>query len=150
LKFCLEGTRRNLVEWGHEYLRSLAGEIGQEHNKRVEKQANEEDLFQLVDVIIPYFMKNHEEPEAVDLLMEIEQLEKLLNFTTDANYERVCNYLLSCCNYASRPRRNDECLTEQPTKSSLNITNTHKHSELHKRSMISISLKRLWRLAKTK
>jgi 26S proteasome regulatory subunit N1 len=37
LKFCLEGTRRNLVEWGHEYLRSLAGEIGQEHNKRVEK-----------------------------------------------------------------------------------------------------------------
>jgi 26S proteasome regulatory subunit N1 len=56
-----------------------------------------------VDVIIPYFMKNHEEPEAVDLLMEIEQLEKLLNFTTDGNYERVCNYLLSCCNYAADP-----------------------------------------------
>ena len=37
LKFCLQGTRRNLVEWGHEYLRSLAGEIGHEHNKRVEK-----------------------------------------------------------------------------------------------------------------
>jgi len=34
LKYCLEGTRRNLVEWGHEYLRSLAGEIGQEFTKR--------------------------------------------------------------------------------------------------------------------
>jgi 26S proteasome regulatory subunit N1 len=44
LKFCLQGTRKNLVEWGHEYLRSLAGEIGQEHNKRVENQENEDDL----------------------------------------------------------------------------------------------------------
>lgn len=103
LKFCLQGTRRNLVEWGHEYLRSLAVEIGTEHNKRVEKQENEDDLLQLVEVIIPYFMKNHEEPEAVDLLMEIEQLDKLLNATTEANYERVCLYLLSCANYAADP-----------------------------------------------
>ena len=36
LKYCLQGTRKNLIEWGHEYLRSLAGEIGQEYNKRVE------------------------------------------------------------------------------------------------------------------
>ena len=36
LKFCLEGTRRNLIDWGHEYLRSLSGEISQEYNKRVE------------------------------------------------------------------------------------------------------------------
>jgi hypothetical protein len=28
LLYCLEGTRKNLIEWGHEYLRSLAGEIG--------------------------------------------------------------------------------------------------------------------------
>lgn len=103
LKFCLQGTRKNLVEWGHEYLRSLAGEIGQEHNKRVENQENEDDLQQLVEVIIPYFMKNHEEPEAVDLLMEMEQLDKLLNVTTDTNFERVCLYLLSCANYAADP-----------------------------------------------
>jgi 26S proteasome regulatory subunit N1 len=36
LKYCLEGTKRNLVEWGHEYLHSLSGEIGKEYNKRVE------------------------------------------------------------------------------------------------------------------
>ena len=36
LKFSLLGTKRNLIEWGHEYLRSMAGEIGQEYNKRVE------------------------------------------------------------------------------------------------------------------
>jgi len=31
-------------------------------------------------------MKNHEEPEAVDLLMEVEALEKLVNFSNDSNY----------------------------------------------------------------
>jgi 26S proteasome regulatory subunit N1 len=25
LKFCLKGTRKELVSWGHEYLRCLAG-----------------------------------------------------------------------------------------------------------------------------
>jgi 26S proteasome regulatory subunit N1 len=72
LKFCLEGTRKNLIEWGHEYLRSLAGEIGQEYNKRVEASEGVDDIMFLVDIIIPHFMKNHEEPEAVDLLMEVE------------------------------------------------------------------------------
>lgn len=101
LKYCLEGSKRNLLDWGHEYLRSLAGEIGQLYNKRVEEGQDVSDLLQLVDIIIPHFMKNHEEPEAVDLLMEVESLERVLNFTNDSNFERVCNYLLSCSYYAA-------------------------------------------------
>ena len=57
----------------------------------------------LVDVIIPYFMNHHEEPEAVDLLMEVEKLEKMLDFTNEHNYERVGLYLLSCAQYAVDP-----------------------------------------------
>lgn len=34
LKFKLEGTKGDLGRWGHEYLRSLAGEIGQEYSAR--------------------------------------------------------------------------------------------------------------------
>lgn len=101
LKYCLEGTKRNLLEWGHEYLRSLAGEIGQVYNKRIEEGQDVTDLLFLVDIIIPHFMKNHEEPEAVDLLMEVESLERVINFTNDSNFERVCNYLLSCSYYAA-------------------------------------------------
>jgi 26S proteasome regulatory subunit N1 len=48
-------------------------------------------------------MKNHEEPEAVDLLMEVESLDKLLLFISDSNFERVCNYLTSCAQYAADP-----------------------------------------------
>lgn len=103
LKYCLEGTKRNLVEWGHEYLRALAGEIGAAYNKRVEESADFSDLMQLVEVIIPYFMKNHEEPESVDLLMEVEALDKLMIFSNESNYERVCLYLLSCSSYAADP-----------------------------------------------
>jgi hypothetical protein len=25
LRFCLEGTKKDLIDWGHEYLRSLSG-----------------------------------------------------------------------------------------------------------------------------
>lgn len=96
IKFCLEGTKTNLIDWGHEYLRSLAGEIGQEYNKRVEASQDFRDLMGLVEIIIPLFMKNHEEPEAVDLLMEVESLDKLVMFTNESNFERVCLYLLSC------------------------------------------------------
>ena len=103
LKYCLLGTKGNLIEWGHEYLRALAGEIGKEYNKRVEKQEDVLDLMSLVDISIPNFMKNHEEPEAVDLLMEVENLERLTNFTHESNYERVCLYLLSCAQYAADP-----------------------------------------------
>jgi len=103
LKFCLEGTKRNLVEWGHEYLHSLSGEISKEYNKRIEGNEDIKDLMDLVEVIIPFYMKNHEEPEAVDLLMEVESLEKLLLFVNDSNYERVCLYLLSCAQYAADP-----------------------------------------------
>jgi len=44
LRYCLEGTKTNLIEWGHEYLRSLSGEIGNEYNKRVEEQKDFNDL----------------------------------------------------------------------------------------------------------
>ena len=77
LQFCLEGTQNDLIGWGHEYLRALSGEISHEYNKRVEKSAETKDLMQLVNIIIPYFMKHNEEPEVVDLLMEVESLTKL-------------------------------------------------------------------------
>lgn len=53
LKYCLQGNKDNLIEWGHEYLRSLAGEIGSAYNKRVEESKEFDDLMELVDVITP-------------------------------------------------------------------------------------------------
>jgi RPN1 N-terminal domain len=43
----------------------------------------------------------HSEFEAVDLLLEVEQLHNLEKFCNDNNYKRVCLYLLAASNYAA-------------------------------------------------
>lgn len=101
LQYCLKGTRKELVSWGHEYLRCLAGQIGQEFESRMADGASVDEINQLVDQIIPEFINHNEEPEAVDLLLEVERLSALIDFTNTNNFQRVCNYLLSCSDYAA-------------------------------------------------
>ena len=96
LDYCLKGSLTDLQSWGHEYLRSLAGQIGKHYNLRVEKDESADDLMKLVDIIVPQFINHNEEPEAVDLMMETESLAKLSGFCNDRNYDRVCRYLCSC------------------------------------------------------
>lgn len=57
----------------------------------------------MVDQIIPEFINHNEEPEAVDLLLEVERLQDLTKFTSNTNFDRVCIYLLSCAPYAADP-----------------------------------------------
>ncbi len=96
LKFKLEGTKGDLGRWGHEYLRSLAGEIGQEYSARRMRivkgadggteaggegvdamdaddgDADVSDLIELVDDIVPFHLQHNAEAEAVDLLVEVQ------------------------------------------------------------------------------
>jgi len=45
----------NITQWGHEYLKVLAGEIGEEWSERALKKGSEfDDLTLLIDNIIPY------------------------------------------------------------------------------------------------
>ena len=101
LKYCLEGTKRNLVCWGHEYLRCLAGQIGNQYDDRIKRDESVDDILGLVDQIVPEFINHNEEGEAVDLMMEVERLNKLADFCNKNNYERVCTYLLACSDYAA-------------------------------------------------
>lgn len=45
--------------WGHEYLRNIAGEIGEEYQLRREQEQGTDDLFQLVSQILPYHMAHN-------------------------------------------------------------------------------------------
>lgn len=91
LRFKLEGTKGDLGRWGHEFLRSLAGEIGQEYMARRMKvaeatpsavsgvvsmdedgEADVSDLMELVDDIVPFHLQHNAEAEAVDLLVEVQ------------------------------------------------------------------------------
>jgi len=121
LRYCITGTRTDLVGWGHEYLRTLAGQIGKEYEALVEKDESTDEIYKLVDQIIPEFINHNEEPEAVDLLLEVERLSDLTKFTSQSNFERVCIYLLSCAPFAADTEEMQE--TYQTT---MNIYRHHK------------------------
>lgn len=110
LKYKLKGTLTNISSWGHEYVRSLAGEISEEYNKRsleapAEDDVDVDDLIQLVDDVVPFQMQHNAEAEAVDLLVEVQRLNKLLetSIVDSRNYERVCLYLLRCADFIADP-----------------------------------------------
>ena len=81
LQYAMEGTKTGITSWGHEYLRTLGGEIASEYKKRAEKSGDAElkDLQFLIDAIIPHNMTHNAEPEAVDLLLEINRLPMLVD-----------------------------------------------------------------------
>lgn len=108
LTFKLEGTNIDISSWGHEYVRFLSGEIAVEYNKRIDNVDVVEvmdDLMCLVDDIVPFQMSHNAEAEAVDLLMEVQQLQKLVECSVvdEGNYERVCLYLIRCADFTSDP-----------------------------------------------
>jgi 26S proteasome regulatory subunit N1 len=61
------------------------------------------DLFPLAKVVVAFFMKNNAEPEAVDLLLEVERLQEVTSFVDDANFQRICLYLISFASYIPEP-----------------------------------------------
>uniref|UniRef100_A0A061RYU3 26S proteasome non-ATPase regulatory subunit 2 homolog n=1 Tax=Tetraselmis sp. GSL018 TaxID=582737 RepID=A0A061RYU3_9CHLO len=106
LYFRLKGSSEPIGAWGHEYVRHLTGEIASEMKERTEREgesAKNEDLLELVSQIIPYHMTHNAEPEAVDLLVEVERLDMLEAHTDEKNYSRTCLYLVSCCHYLPEP-----------------------------------------------
>jgi 26S proteasome regulatory subunit N1 len=73
LRFRLQGSVGDIGSWGHEYVRNLAGEIGNEFQQRQIEEQPVDDLMDLVKQIVPFHVKHNAEPEAVDLLMEVQK-----------------------------------------------------------------------------
>ncbi|KAL6570700.1 26S proteasome non-ATPase regulatory subunit 2 A [Orobanche gracilis] len=103
LKYRLLGSEGDIGSWGHEYVRNLAGEIAQEYAKRQSEETSFDDLMDLVVQIVAFHMKHNAEPEAVDLLMEVEDLDLLMEHVDHANYKRTCLYLTSSAKYLPGP-----------------------------------------------
>ncbi|KAK2434680.1 26S proteasome non-ATPase regulatory subunit protein A [Trifolium repens] len=103
LKYRLLGSEGDIGSWGHEYVRNLAGEIAQEYAKRQSEEAPIDDLMELVQQIVAFHMKHNAEPEAVDLLMEVEDLDMLIEHVDKTNFKRTCLYLTSSARYLPGP-----------------------------------------------
>uniref|UniRef100_A0A2P2M5D6 26S proteasome non-ATPase regulatory subunit 2 homolog n=3 Tax=Rhizophora mucronata TaxID=61149 RepID=A0A2P2M5D6_RHIMU len=103
LKYRLLGSEGDIGSWGHEYVRNLAGEIAQEYAKQQGEEGPFEDLMELVQQIVAFHMKHNAEPEAVDLLMEVEDLDLLIDHVDSTNFKRTCLYLISAARYLPGP-----------------------------------------------
>eukprot|EP00887_Chlorella_sp_A99_P000106 scaffold16.g106.t1 len=105
LKYRLQvAATGDVTQWGHEYLQHLAGEIGEEFEERGKAEgAAVDDLLALVHQIVPYDMAQNAEPEAVDLLLEVERIGELEAYADEKNYQRTCLYLQGCSPYLPEP-----------------------------------------------
>lgn len=96
LRYRLLSTFDDLGNWGHEYVRHLALEIGEEYEVRSENEESTDDLVELALQIVPFFLKHNAEADAVDLLLELESIEQLPQFVDQNTFGRVCLYMVSC------------------------------------------------------
>eukprot|EP00823_Brevimastigomonas_motovehiculus_P002027 TRINITY_DN1318_c0_g1_i1.p1 TRINITY_DN1318_c0_g1~~TRINITY_DN1318_c0_g1_i1.p1 ORF type:complete len:926 (+),score=227.84 TRINITY_DN1318_c0_g1_i1:113-2890(+) len=111
LKFKLQGSKEEIGAWGHQYVRNISGEISQEWKQRVAAKQKVDDLDALVKEVLPFNMKHNAEYEAVDLLLEIEELDRIKPLVTSDHYARVNRYLLGCQeNLAEDPEERNKLL----------------------------------------
>ena len=105
LRFYLASQKLNepIDAWGHEYTKHLAKEVGDAH--KVAAYANDQ-LQPIIDRLVPFFLKHNAEPDACDLLVEVDQVEQMVaavRAETDGDYGRVCRYLSGCVPFELYP-----------------------------------------------
>lgn len=60
-----------------------------------------EELLVLVDKIVPYFVTNNAEHDAIDLILIVNKLIDIKAYVTDQNFSKVYMYLSAVCGYSS-------------------------------------------------
>lgn len=93
--------------WGHEYVRHLAAEIGEEFLVRTTAGASTADLLALGLRLVPFLLTHNGEADAVDLLLELESIASIIPHVDDNTYARVCLYMVSCVNLLAPPDDRD-------------------------------------------
>lgn len=103
LKYRLLSKSDDLGSWGHEYIRHLALEIGQEYQNRLTDEREFGDLTELALSLVPYFLSHNAEADAVDLLSELEMIEEIPRFLDENTFSRVCLYMVGMVNLLTYP-----------------------------------------------
>ncbi|KAG8688769.1 proteasome regulatory particle base subunit, partial [Ceratobasidium sp. 423] len=103
--------------WGHEYIRHLAAELGAEYLLRTgtggepgqerlpgkEGEEGIEELRELGLTCAKFLLKHNAEADAVDLLLELECIDRIASLVDANTFARVCLYMVSCVNLLPPP-----------------------------------------------
>lgn len=90
----LSATPSDPGSWGHEYIRHLAAELGSEFTIRSEAGQDLEELRDLGLVCATFLLGHNAEADAVDLLEELEIINKISDLVDKDTYARVCAYMI--------------------------------------------------------
>ncbi|KAF7299885.1 26S proteasome regulatory subunit RPN1 [Mycena chlorophos] len=96
--------------WGHEYVRHLAAELGDEYNIREREEEEDDqgaaavpkvpgtidDLRALAKQCAAFLLDHNAEPDAIDPLQELEMVEESVALVDKHTHICVCQYLLGC------------------------------------------------------
>jgi 26S proteasome regulatory subunit N1 len=98
VKYRLLSPTPSPTDWGHEYVRHLASEIGMAFNSRFlnEPEKGTQDLIDLAKQLIPFLLSHNAEPDAVDLLWELNSVDLLMEYVDENTWERVVAYIVAC------------------------------------------------------
>ncbi|KZT70492.1 26S proteasome regulatory complex, non-ATPase subcomplex, Rpn1 subunit [Daedalea quercina L-15889] len=90
--------------WGHEYVRHLAAELGEEYTMKAPQVIGTiDDLRDLAMVCATFLLHHNAEPDAVDLLEEMEIVDRISELVDENTYERVCQYMIRCVSLLPPP-----------------------------------------------
>lgn len=125
--------------WGHEYVRHLAAELGEEYRVRelgeeeevlpekpaeaegeakpeekkpeepktkvepVEPVGTLEELRTLALECAKFLLQHNAEPDAVDLLEELEMIDQIVGLVDENTFARVCQYMIACVSLLPQP-----------------------------------------------
>ncbi|KAI9878403.1 MAG: proteasome regulatory particle base subunit [Pleopsidium flavum] len=103
LKYRLLAPSEDLGSWGHEYIRHLALEIGQDYQRRLTDEKDYQDLVDLGESLVPYFLSHNAEADAVDILSELEMIDEIPKYLDENTYSRICLYMVSMVNLLTYP-----------------------------------------------
>lgn len=100
--------------WGHEYVRHLASELGEEYSARelgepeesdtaadgvvakpLEVVGTTDDLRTLAMECATFLLQHNAEPDAVDLLEELEIVDSIVELVDENTFARVCQYMVA-------------------------------------------------------
>jgi 26S proteasome regulatory subunit N1 len=80
--------------WGHEYIRHLASELGSEYAIRNESGGDIAQLRNLAFECATFLLGHNAEADAVDLLEELECVDKIVELVDQNNFARVSAYMI--------------------------------------------------------
>ena len=111
----LSGSTEAPGLWGHEYVRHLAAELGEEYvsmyssipeeqpngrsngdaNGHAEERKYTAELLRGVAMeLVDFFLQHNAEADAVDLMLELESVAELVGRVDEKTWPRVCQYMV--------------------------------------------------------